>query len=246
LNLPPSITAQPESQSVPQGSAATFNVVANGTAPLSYQWRFDGTNIASATTNSFTRNNVQTNDAGYYSVVVTNVAGVVTSSNAMLTVLVPPVILTQPESQSVKVGTNATFTVSATGSPPLNYQWRFGGTNIVGATTNTYTRSNIQIADAGDYSAVVTNVASLVTSSNAVLTVIPSKPLKFDLVGLLPEGRVRLVLSGDPGNYQVERGSNFVNWTTLTNIVITNETAEFVDETAVGQARRYYRAMLTP
>ena len=98
-----------------QGANVTFNVVATGTAPLSYQWQFNGANISGATSASYTKNNVQASDAGNYSVVVTNVAGTVTSSNAVLTVNVPPSITTQPQGQTVNVGANVTFSVTATG-----------------------------------------------------------------------------------------------------------------------------------
>ena len=76
-------------QNVNQGGNAAFSVTATGTSPLSYQWRFNGASIGGATASSYTRSNVQTGDAGSYSVIVTNVAGTVTSSNAVLTVNVP-------------------------------------------------------------------------------------------------------------------------------------------------------------
>jgi endonuclease/exonuclease/phosphatase family metal-dependent hydrolase len=169
---PPSITLHPQSQIVAQGSNVTFTVAADGTPPLAYQWRFGSTNIAGATTNSYTRMNAQPADLGSYSVVVTNSAGSRTSLTATLTVIVPPTIVTQPLAQAVSQGANATFTVAADGTPPLAYQWQFGSTNIAGATTNTYTRMNAQPADAGSYCVVVTNSAGSVTSSTTTLTVI--------------------------------------------------------------------------
>ncbi len=83
----PSITAQPASASVVAGATATFSVTASGTAPLSYQWRRGGTNISGATSASYTLQNTTSSDNGaQFSVVVTNSAGSVTSSNATLTV----------------------------------------------------------------------------------------------------------------------------------------------------------------
>src|SRR5690606_27748273 len=135
----PSITTQPVSQNVNAGANATFTVSASGTGPLSYQWRFNGANISGATATSYTRSNVQSGDAGNYSVVVSNAAGSATSANAALTVNVPPSITTQPVSQTVNAGANVTFTVSASGTAPLSYQWRFNGANISGATASSLT-----------------------------------------------------------------------------------------------------------
>ncbi|NOS69361.1 MAG: hypothetical protein HOP33_05450 [Verrucomicrobia bacterium] len=84
-NVPPYLTVQPQGTTVPVGSNATFNVTAGGTASLAYQWRLNGTNIAGATSSSYTRNSAQAIHTGNYSVVITNAYGSVTSSNALLT-----------------------------------------------------------------------------------------------------------------------------------------------------------------
>ncbi len=85
----PVITTQPQSITVPQGNSATFSVTATGTAPLTYQWRKNGSNITSATNSSYTISSVTAADAGTYSVVVTNASGSATSNNATLTVTSP-------------------------------------------------------------------------------------------------------------------------------------------------------------
>jgi endonuclease/exonuclease/phosphatase family metal-dependent hydrolase len=87
---PPSIALDPQSQTVPQGSDVTFTVTADGTPPLAYQWRFNSAVIAGATASAWTRSNVQPADMGSYSVVVSNAAGTATSSNATLSLIVPP------------------------------------------------------------------------------------------------------------------------------------------------------------
>src|SRR5204862_508331 len=127
---PPTITTPPLPQTVTQGANATFSVVVTGTAPLKYQWVFGGTNIGGATASSYSRLNAQPAHAGDYSVIVTNGGGAVTSTVAMLTVNVPPGITAQPQSQTATQGFSATFTVEATGTAPLSYQWRMGPTNI--------------------------------------------------------------------------------------------------------------------
>jgi hypothetical protein len=80
----PSITAQPQSVTLFPGQDGTFTVAATGSAPLAFQWRFDGADIAGATSNSFTRFGIQPEDTGYYSVVISNAAGVAVSTNALL------------------------------------------------------------------------------------------------------------------------------------------------------------------
>ena len=121
--VPPTIARQPQSQVVTNAANVTFTATATGTAPLSYQWEFNGGTIAGATNVALTLTNVQPVNAGQYSVVVTNVAGSATSSNALLTVNVPPSITQQPQNQIVTSGATATFAVSATGTAPLAYQW---------------------------------------------------------------------------------------------------------------------------
>jgi hypothetical protein len=85
---------------------------------------------------------------------------------------VAPYFIAQPQSRTNAVGTDATFSANATGSEPLFYQWRFKGTNIAGATNTAFTRPAVQMAQAGNYTVVVTNNAGAVTSAVAVLTVI--------------------------------------------------------------------------
>jgi hypothetical protein len=84
----------------------------------------------------------------------------------------PPVITAQPQSQTNSVGVNVAFSVTATGTAPLAYQWRFGGTNIPSGINNVLSITNIQATNAGNYTVVVTNSVGSVTSSVAVLAVI--------------------------------------------------------------------------
>jgi RHS repeat-associated protein len=169
----PVITQQPTNVTVIQGSSATFSVTATGTAPLGYQWYFNGTNALVDGTNSvLALTNAIPDQAGIYSVAVSNSCGMVTSSNAVLTVSVPPVITSQPASQTICAGSLATFCVTASGAQPLSYQWRFNETNLVGATNSCCPLTNVQPGQAGNYSAVVSNSCGWGVSSNALLTVL--------------------------------------------------------------------------
>ncbi len=87
--------------------------------------------------------------------------------------LSPPFIITQPTNQTVAVGGPATFSVTASGTAPLSYQWSFNGTNMSWATNASLTLTNVQLSQAGNYAVLVTNVYGSILSSNAVLTVNP-------------------------------------------------------------------------
>jgi hypothetical protein len=246
VNVPPAITAQPQSQTVNQGSNATFTVTASGTPAPGYQWTFNGTNINGANGSSYTRANAQLADAGTYAVIATNAGGSLASSNALLTVNVPPAITAQPQSQTVNQGSNATFTVTASGTPAPGYQWTFNGTNIVGATGSSYTRVSAQPTDAGSYAVIVTNAGGSLTSSNALLSIAVPQPPHFDLISLLPDERVDLLLSGQTGTvYVLEASSNLLNWSPLATLTNTSGTFEFIDDPATN-AQRLYRARLAP
>jgi hypothetical protein len=169
---PPTIVLHPTNTVVQAGSNAIFNATAIGSPPLGYQWRFNDTNLLGATDISLTLTNVQPGSAGRYSVVVSNLYGWAASSNATLTVVTnPPTIVLHPTNAVVQVGGIATFNVTATGSPPLGYQWRFNDTNLLGATDASLRLTNVQPRSAGRYSVVVSNPYGWAASSNATLTV---------------------------------------------------------------------------
>jgi len=177
LLAPPAITTQPQSSLVLTGQTAVFFVGADGYAPLSYQWQFNGANLAGSTLSTLTLTNVQVANAGDYTAVVTDIAGSTTSAVATLVAVVPPVITLQPTSQTLGVGTNpdgvtATFSVAATSAAPISYQWAYNGANIPLATSATLTLTNVQTNNSGTYSVVLTNLAGAVTSSPAVLVVV--------------------------------------------------------------------------
>jgi len=168
---PPLITTQPANQVVTVGGTASFSVTASGTLPLSYQWNFDGTNLVGATNIVLTLVNVQLSQAGNYTVLVTNSYGSILSSNATLTVLAPPIILVQPTNQTVVGGGAASFSVTASGTLPLSYQWSFNTTNLVGETNATLRLTNVQFSQAGNYLVQIANTCGSILSSNATLTV---------------------------------------------------------------------------
>jgi hypothetical protein len=172
----PTITAQPTNQTVTVGQTATFAVTATGTAPLSYQWQKNSANISGATATSYTTPITATGDSGAkFDVVVSNSVGSVTSAMATLTVsaaAVAPTITTQPANQTVTVGQTATFSVSATGTAPLSYQWQKNSANINGATAASYTTPATVSGDNGaKFDVIVSNTVGTQTSTMATLIV---------------------------------------------------------------------------
>jgi hypothetical protein len=239
----PAIVSQPQSKTVLQGTNVTFTISATGTTNFSYQWRLDGANLPGATASSLSITNVQTIHEGAYSVVVSNVAGKVTSANAMLTVLVPPSIVTQPENQNAPVGGSVEFSVEVSGTESLFFQWRFNGNPIGGATESSLTFTNVLVADAGNYSVTVTNAAGSVTSDTAELVVELPIVARFESFLFNEEGQPQLVLRGAQGSsYFIQISSNLVDWENLTNVVIGDEEIfELIDLTATNSTR-FYRA----
>lgn len=169
----PTITTQPVSVTVTEGQTATFTVVASGAT--TYQWFRNGTVIAGATQASYTTPAAVLSDSGaQFRVMAANTAGSATSSTATLTVLasaVAPTITGQPSAATITEGQPASFTVTATGTAPLSYQWYKGATPVSGATQATLAFAAAQASDAGIYKVAVSNSVGSVESSSATLTV---------------------------------------------------------------------------
>jgi hypothetical protein len=169
LATSPGIITQPQSQAQSLGASVTFTVDAAG-ASLRYQWQFGSSNIPTATASSYTLSNVNITNAGNYRVVITNSFGSITSAVASLTIV--PYILSAPTNQEVTVNGSASFSVSASGSSPLSYQWYFNSTNgLTGASATNFSVPKAQLSDAGAYSVVVSNPGGSITSAPATLLV---------------------------------------------------------------------------
>jgi hypothetical protein len=157
-----------------------------------------------------------------------------------------PFIFSQPQSQSVRVSSDATFQVLAASTRQLSYQWQFNGDNILGATSSSYTRTNAQLSDAGLYTVIISNEVEVIASDAAVLTVTQIVPVTLSSVSIAEEGGFHFSLSGEAGaTYTIETSTNLVDWLTLTNIVSVEGSIEFNDAAPAGSAR-FYRARSIP
>ena len=213
-------------------------------------WLLDGTLVAQRTnTSSFTSGDIMigymdpfssiANPTQYAFALFDNVR----VEDLSVPALQPPAIGTQPATQTVAVGATAAFTVGAAGSAPLSYQWRFNATNLSGATTSSLSLTNAQLANAGAYDVLVTNLAGLAASAAATLSVTQPPP-RFVSATVLPDGQVQLLLSGVPGQvYAVQSSTNLVDWQQIGLVTITNNPASFTDPAAPGIPYRFYRAL---
>ena len=239
------ITSQPTNQNVCLGNTVSLTVGATGDG-LNYQWRkggvnlSNGGNISGATSGTLQISNAAAGDAGNYDVVITGTCSTVATSNAVAVgVFTAPVIDTQPQDQTVCPGTNATFTVSTTGSG-ITYQWRKGGVNLTdggsvsGATTNSLTITGAAAANTGTYDVVVTQNCSI--SSTAVslnLYTPPSVSTQPTNKFVCLNGNVTFTVTaaGSGLNYQWRKGGvNLTNGgnisgATTSSLAISNATA---------------------
>ena len=172
--LAPNILTNPVSLTVTAGVSATFSVFATGIPDPVYQWLKDGTNLVGATGASLTISNALAGDAGLYSVIVSNSAGQVTSSNATLTVVgtAPTASFTaSPISGTEPLA--VTFTDTSSGSPNITLFWDFGDNTTA---TNAGGASFVHTYPAGTYTVALTASnafgANSTIVSNGLITVI--------------------------------------------------------------------------
>jgi len=173
-----------------------------------------------------------------------------TTRTAVRTVVIkdvpqPPGIATQPTNTVVAVGSNATFSVIATGAPPLKYQWRRNGTNVANATNDTLVITNAQTFTNGSFTLVVTNSALAVTSNPALLTVVVRPGLSFPRV--LTNKMFQLRINGTTGSIvRVEQSTNLTAWFVFSNFTMLSNPVTFTDPAATNLPKRFYRAWVGP
>jgi hypothetical protein len=208
---PPLIQRGPTGVTVIIGQPIQLSVEATGTAPLLYQWRRGDSVIAGATTAQLQIPAATSGDAGSYVAVVSNASGSAVSAPAVVVVNVPdvaPQIVTRPASLQVFAGQPATLSVTASGTPPLTYQWRRDGIVIPGATNSSLNFPAARLSDTGFYEVIVSNSVGQATSLPRVTLTVLSRPATGnDYLGRLPQGGAYALISR-PGQTGI-----FLAWT---------------------------------
>ena len=184
LVTPVTFTLQPANTNVFLGSNVTLSCVATGSGTVRYQWRFEGTNLLNATNAGYSITNVSAIHQGLYSVLASDAVSLAVSSNASLSLLIRPGIVTAPQAQTVLQGRTAIFSCVATGGAPLFYRWISNGAPFVVTTVPFLVLSNAQPRPGTLlFRVIVTNVAGSTTalnSPNVTLTVLSD----FDADGI--------------------------------------------------------------
>jgi len=168
----PVITLEPADRKGARGGSVIFDVKAVGSSRITYQWRKDTINISGATSPRLTIKRLDSANEGSYDVVVSNSLGSTSSRNATLVVEDAPTIQLHPQPGFFAVGTDAVFTVSASGAPTLRYQWQKNNRNFPSADSPTLTIPNAQAATAGSYRVIVSNDVGRTTSKPATARVL--------------------------------------------------------------------------
>ncbi len=153
-----------------------------------------------------------------------------------------PLVTTNPQSLIAKVGSNVTFSVGVSGSPPFTYQWVFNGTNCLSGNTSTLTIPYAKISNTGQYSVTVSNFLGSASSSNAILTLISPNAPVLGTPSLNSNGQIQIGLNGDSGVlFAIEVSTNLADWVTLTNVFNASGSSVFFDMSGDSPAK-FYRA----
>lgn len=212
--LPPSISEQPESQTLNEGGSLQLSVTASGGGFLSYQWRKDGQNINNAYNRTFEINELSAEDAGAYDVKVSNSQGESLSLSAnisILPLLIPVSITQQPRSADVYQGENVTLSVRTLGDGPLSYQWFLNDRPLQGATDRNLNLYNLSDEQTGIYTVEVSNESSTAFSQEALVSIKPLPSLQ--LSWLTPAARLdgSALSSAEIEAYYIEYGNSLDN-----------------------------------
>ncbi len=226
VNSTVEITANPSSVIKWPGESVEFAISVSGTAPVTYQWQKDGVDIADATNSTYTIASISASDAADYTCVATNGGGSVISSAATLTVNSIVVITEDPIAQEKWTGEEVTFSITATGTAPITYQWQKNGSDIEGANDASFTISDISLNDAASYKCIAVNGGGSKTSAEVLLSVNETVSITMNPQNqTVSEGEAVsfyvLVAGTAPITYQWKKNGEDITDATDSNYIIT-------------------------
>jgi hypothetical protein len=246
------ILKQPDNTIIAEGDSATFRVKVNQT-PATLQWLRNGEPIAGATNTAFTAGPLTLAENGdKYTIRISNSLGTITSAEASVTVLKTLSIQEQPTDLSVQENGEASFSVTSTGTPNLNYQWQsalpgsVSFTNIPGRTNRTLAFKALPADNQSQFRVIVTSQLQLATSSVAKLTVSADvEPPTIRAAGSFFGGGM-IVYFSEPVGPGAEDAASYVitGGTTVTRAVQVGPSAVFLETTPALLPGREYLLIL--
>jgi hypothetical protein len=235
------LNMEPRLLTIARGAAAHFQVTVNACPLPRYQWYFNGIPIPGATASGYGISGAQPEHAGNYYAILTGSWGfygtIHQSPTATLTVIMPPAITAQPQPRTAEQGSGTRFSVRATADPPLTCQWFFNGNvDLTGVATNSSLQlTNLQFSQSGAYTVVLSNLAGAITSTPAMLSVIPVVPRRM-VPGLL--------LAAEPAtlvNIDYTPQLQPPDWQSFPAVYLTNSPQFYFDLSSPMPAQRFYR-----
>jgi hypothetical protein len=219
------------------GQPVTLTATATGETPIYFQWYFTNstpgypvTLLDGQTNSTLTIESLDTNSAGNYWVMVSNVFGTATSGVANVTLVYPPSIVSQPAGTNISEFGTATLSVTASGTGPLYYQWSMCSTNLANATNSTLVLTNFKTLQASAYSVTISNAYGQVTSSNAPVEVLPTLTTAFKgASGFWGQPTTLTVDAIGSGNLQYQWYYDGTAVAGATNSVLTFESTQFTN-----------------
>lgn len=174
INVSPKIVSEPNDLLICQGNPINLSVVAEGTN-LTYQWKKNGVDLPNETKASFTKAVSTLSDSGSYELVVSGTCTPTANSKKIKVAFTPaPVVVSNPASQTAKVGNTVTFAVETAGDAKV-FQWYKDNVILSGKNGKNLILQDVKLTDAGKYKCIIENSCAKDTSEEATLTVVDGK-----------------------------------------------------------------------
>jgi alpha-tubulin suppressor-like RCC1 family protein len=192
-------------------STVTLSADTFGRGPFTYQWQLNGVNLDFGTNATLTLTNFQLNQAGTYRLVVQNAYG--SASHEITLNAVPTTVTSMPASQTIFPGGTVTFNTTVQAAIPVSYQWQFNGTDITGATSSSFTITNSQYEDAGEYAIVVSDDYETFTN-RASLSIVPVAAWGYIKQPYVSPGltNITMVSAGSRHGLALKQDGTVVGW----------------------------------